>query len=401
MSKTTKYIRLFFYTFIFLTLFLPANISAKQFTVVIDAGHGGRDSGAKGSFSYEKNLNLSVSLQVGKMIEDNLPDVKVVYTRKKDVFLTLQERADIVNKNNADVFLCIHTNANKNSSARGTETFTLRTSGSRTQGNLEVAMRENSVMLLEDDYKTRYQGFDPRSVESYIMFDFMQDKYLDGSVKLASAIQQQFVRIGRYDRGVQQAGFWVLYQSACPSVLIEMGFISNKTEEQYLNSEEGMNNISNSIYRAFLNYKKEFDKKSGKNNNFKEIDDDNFSTIENAIETPKEKLNEPTIVNEKNTADKNTENAKKDIAVTEKKTDKNQIVYKVQILAIKEKIKEGDSQLKGLKNVQRYHESGLYKYTYGEFNSQQEANQARKKIANKFPHAFIIKFKDGKRLAEK
>lgn len=407
MKQTTKLIRLFFSVSLFLILFTCGNVSAKQFTVVIDAGHGGHDSGAQGKFSKEKNLNLSVSMRLGKMIEDNYPEIKVVYTRKKDVFLTLQERADIVNKNNADVFLCIHTNANNSSAARGTETYTLRASGSRTQGNLEVAMRENSVMLLEDDYKTRYQGFDPRSVDSYIMFDFMQDKYLDKSVQLASSIQQQFVRTGRYDRGVQQAGFWVLYKSACPSVLVEMGFISNPSEEKYLNSDEGQRDITNAIYRAFLVYKKDHDKKSGKTSKIRE---DDLNQPEQINNVPLKDTVKDTV---KETGDmKSEKNAKTQDAKTESitiKTDegknigstttsKSKIVYKLQILASKSKTSKGDPDLKGLTDVQEYRENGLYKYTYGEFENFAEANKLRKKLANKFPQAFVVKFKDGKKV---
>ncbi|VBB48152.1 N-acetylmuramoyl-L-alanine amidase [uncultured Paludibacter sp.] len=403
MKRTMKYFYLFFSSFIFLLIFSIENVSAKPFTIVIDAGHGGHDTGAVGNYSREKDLNLSVSLLFGKMIEEKHPEVKVVYTRKSDFFLTLQERADIVNKNNADVFFCIHTNANNNSSARGTETYTLRASGSRTEGNLEVAMRENSVMLLEDDYKTRYQGFDPRSVDSYIMFDFMQDKYLDRSVQLASSIQKEFVKAGRYNRGVQQAGFWVLYKSACPSVLVEMGFISNKTEESYLNSFIGQKEIAAALYKAFLIYKKDHDKKSGKNTTIK---DEDFYQQEQSNEiSAKDNVKETADTQSENSqqvsVNPNDSDSEKENIIVSQSTNTDKIVYKVQILAMKEKLGKNDPELKGLKNVENYKENGLYKYTYGECSSLQEANRLRTKIVKKFPQCFVVAFKNGKRTSIK
>jgi len=236
-----------------------------KFTVVIDAGHGGHDPGAIGKITREKDINLAVSLALGELIATNYNDVKVVFTRTTDKYLTLQERADIVNNNHADLFICIHTNSAQSPSAYGTESFTLGLAKSK--GNLDVAMRENSVMLLEDDYKSKYKGFDPTSVDSYIMFEFMQDKYIDRSISIASEIQNHFKKYaGRSDRGVRQAGFWVLYRSACPSVLVEVGFISNPAEEKYLASASGQKQIAESIYKAFVGFKYEHDKKTGKSN---------------------------------------------------------------------------------------------------------------------------------------
>jgi len=234
-----------------------------KFTLVIDAGHGGHDPGAIGKLSREKDINLAVAQILGELIATNYNDVKVVFTRNSDKYLTLQERASIVNSNHADLFISIHTNAAQSSGAYGTESFTLGLAKSK--GNLDVAMRENAVMLLEDDYKSKYKGFDPRSDDSYIMFEFMQDKYIDRSVSIASDIQKQFTtHAGRSDRGVRQAGFWVLYQSACPSVLVELGFISNPAEEKYLASSTGQKELAESIFKAFKNFKYDLDKKSGK-----------------------------------------------------------------------------------------------------------------------------------------
>lgn len=227
-----------------------------SFTVVIDAGHGGHDTGAVGLKMkvQEKNLNLSVAKQLASKIRENYPDVKVVLTRETDVFLPLQERADIANKNHADLFISIHTNAAENRNAQGAETFILGTD--RMEDNLDVAMRENAVMKLEED-QTVYQGFDPNSVESYILFELMQNEYMDNSLVFAELVQNQFVgTLQRANRGVRQAAFWVLLKSACPSVLVEMGFLSNAEEEKWLASAEGKNGIVNGIYNAFEKYYK-------------------------------------------------------------------------------------------------------------------------------------------------
>jgi N-acetylmuramoyl-L-alanine amidase len=226
-----------------------------SFTVVIDAGHGGDDLGAVGQKGVrEKDLNLTVSKQLAAKITQKYPEVKVVLTRDTDVFLPLQKRADIVNKNHADLFISIHTNAAENRKAQGAETFILGTE--RMEDNLDVAMRENAVMKLEQD-QTVYQGFDPKSIESYIIFELMQNQYMDNSLLFAELVQNQFVgTLNRANRGVRQAAFWVLLKSACPSVLVEMGFISNTEEEAWLASQEGQNGIVNGIFDAFEKYYK-------------------------------------------------------------------------------------------------------------------------------------------------
>lgn len=231
-------------------------MSLMSFTVVIDAGHGGNDAGAIGLVKgvQEKNLNLSVAKQLAAKIRATYPEVKVVLTRETDVFLPLQQRADIVNKNHADLFISIHTNAAENRKACGAETFILGTDWM--EDNLDVAMRENAVMKLEAD-QTVYQGFDPNSIESYIIFELMQNQYMDRSLEFAELVQNQFVgTLQRANRGVRQAAFWVLLKSACPSVLVEMGFVSNAEEEKWLASEEGKKGIVNGIFNAFENYYK-------------------------------------------------------------------------------------------------------------------------------------------------
>lgn len=231
----------------------------RRFTLVIDAGHGGHDAGAVGSFSKEKNINLNVALAFGRLVEENCPDVKVVYTRRTDVFISLQRRADIANDNKADLFISIHTNAlPAGKIAYGSETYTLGMA--RANENLAVAKRENSVITLENDYKRTYQGFDPNKAESYVIFEIMQDKYMTRSVELAKQIQKQYKSAGRPNKGVHQAGFLVLRNTSMPSVLTELGFITTPQEEQYLNSQRGISELSRSIYNGFLAYRRIYDK---------------------------------------------------------------------------------------------------------------------------------------------
>ena len=232
-------------------LLLLSSLTLMSFTVVIDAGHGGHDTGAVGLKMkvQEKDLNLTVAKQMAAKIQAKYPEVKVILTRDTDVFLPLQQRADIANKNHADLFISIHTNAAENRNACGAETFILGTE--RMEDNLDVAMRENAVMKLEED-QTVYQGFDPNSVESYILFELMQNQYMDNSLVFAELVQNQFVgTLQRANRGVRQAAFWVLLKSACPSVLVEMGFLSNAEEEKWLASADGKTGIVNGIFDAF------------------------------------------------------------------------------------------------------------------------------------------------------
>ena len=233
-----------------------------KFTLVIDAGHGGHDAGAVGSITKEKTINLNVALAFGKLVENNCPDVKVVYTRKTDVFVPLHTRADIANRNKADLFISIHTNAlPKGRISRGMETYTLGMH--RAADNLDVAKRENSVILIEKDYKQRYQGFDPNSSESYIMFEFIQDHNMAQSVELAKFVQQRTCSsAGRQNKGVKQAGFLVLRETSMPSCLIELGFISTPDEEQFLHSSAGVSRLASGIYQAFVDYKQKHHRSS-------------------------------------------------------------------------------------------------------------------------------------------
>ncbi len=228
--------------------------SSKTFTLVLDAGHGGKDPGALGKKGREKDINLAVTLAVGKLVEQNLKDVRVVYTRKTDVFVELNERAAIANRAKANLFISIHTNAlPKGKQGRGSETYTLGMH--RAADNLEVAKRENEAIILEKDYQNRYEGFDPKSAESYIIFEFMQDKYMEQSVNLATLVQKEFSNAGRLDKGVHQAGFLVLRATSMPSCLVELGYITTASEEAYLLSQRGVNELANSIYQAIKKYK--------------------------------------------------------------------------------------------------------------------------------------------------
>ena len=397
------------------------NAQNKKFTVVIDAGHGGHDPGAMGSFTREKDINLAITLQLGAIIERNFRDVNVVYSRKTDKYLTLQERADIVNNNRADLFLCIHTNSSTSASAFGTETFTLGLAKSKS--NLDVAMRENEVILLEKDYKSKYKGFDPSSVDSYIMFEFMQDKYIDKSVEIASNIQKQFVSFcSRADRGVHQAGFWVLHRSACPSVLIEVGFISNPAEERYLSTEIGQNEMAKAIYNAFIYYKKEHDKKSGIQNIFipkkeiqeKEIEIKKAESLKGApieraesivVKVEKEIAPIENDINQKS----QKEGVKKQISSqdqTSKTSNKTSasnksLVFKIQLFATKQILKPNSLEFKNIQNIEYYTENGLNKYTLGAENEYAKIEKLRLTVITKFPQAFIVVFDGDKKLSAK
>lgn len=232
----------------------PPSSGAKIDVIVIDAGHGGKDPGTMGKNLREKDVALKISLKLGQYIEKNLPDVKVIYTRREDKYIDLADRPMMANMEKADLFICIHANAVKGATAYGTETYVIGMH--RTEDQLEVAQRENAVMLYDEDYKERYEGFDPKSPESYILFSLTQSAYQESSLKFAQKIESQFKnKVGRYSRGVRQAGFWVLWKSAMPSVLIEVGFLTNDKEEAYLGSTKGQDEIASGIYRAFKEYK--------------------------------------------------------------------------------------------------------------------------------------------------
>lgn len=365
--------------------------SARDFIVVIDAGHGGHDSGAVGKTAKEKNINLSVALKLGKLIEDQCNDVKVVYTRKTDVFVNLNRRAEIANEAKADLFISVHTNALANNhTARGASTWTLGLA--RSEANLEVAKRENAVILYEDDYKTRYAGFDPNSAESYIIFEFMQDQFMSQSVHFASQIQQQFKSNSkRIDSGVHQAGFLVLRATSMPSVLVELGFISTPAEEQYLNSAEGSSSMAKSIFNAFLAYKTEqMAREQNATNASAPVvnDSEEVKPIANVKPTSskgqQEQTTKPTPVKEQ--------------PVKAVVTPSDAPVFKIQFLLSTTKLNEKDKRLKGLSPVDYYVENGTYKYTYGASNDYNAVRSKLKEVTAKFKDAFIIAFKQDKKV---
>ena len=336
----------------------------KGFTLVIDAGHGGHDAGALGTFSKEKNINLNVALAFGRLVENNCPGVNVIYTRKTDVFIPLHQRADIANRNKADLFISIHTNAlPKGAKATGLETYTLGMH--RASDNFDVAKRENSVILIEKDYKQHYEGFDPSSSESYIMFEFLQDKNMAQSVELAKMVQKRTcAAAARPNKGVKQAGFLVLRETSMPSCLIELGFISTPSEEQFLNSDEGIANIGRGIYQAFCDYLAKYDK--------------SFTVPFNpeVSETKEENKEQPQPEEVKDEAP----------------------MFKVQILTSNVKLKSGSRQLKGRDDADFYKDGNIYKYTVGASTNYTEIYRLRKQLLDQFPEAFIIAFKGGQRM---
>jgi N-acetylmuramoyl-L-alanine amidase len=371
--------------------------NGKKFVLVIDAGHGGHDPGAIGKISKEKNINLNVALKLGKLIQENCSDVKIIYTRRTDVFIPLDRRAEIANNAKADLFISIHTNSvGGSNTAKGASTWTLGLA--KSDANLAVAKRENSVILYESDYKTRYAGFNPNSAESYIIFEFMQDKYMQQSVRLASMIQKQFKNsCNRIDRGVHQAGFLVLKASAMPSVLVELGFISTPEEERYLNSESGSSSLARGIFRAFMNYKRDHEiRMTGSSNTVipRQIAEEKEEEDTAEAETP------TTRGDRREAAEPTTSASAEPAAPRERATasSSDEIVFKIQILTSDAKLKAGDRRFKGLKNVDFYKEKGIYKYTYGASTNYNKVLQTRREIASKFKDAFIIAFKGGEKM---
>lgn len=379
MRQSRLYIILFLCS---LWLALPlSHLSAqgKNFTLVIDPGHGGKDPGAIGKRGKEKNINLSVALKLGNLIKENCKDVNIVYTRQKDTFVALDRRAQIANNAKADLFISIHTNSvAKGRTVRGTETYTLGLH--RTDDNLEVAKKENSVILIESDYEQRYAGFNPNSSESYIIFEFLQDKNMEKSVQLATDIQKQFKTTAkRIDKGVHQAGFLVLRETTMPGVLVELGYISTPDEERYLLTEAGTNALAKSIYQAFLSYKRKYD-----------IGDNTRPAQAEVLE----KAQKPALAQKPKVQSKSP-NANKAKGET---TKSNKPIFKIQILTSDKKLPTGSKLFKGLTPVSHYQEKGIYKYTYGESHDYNKVLKTKRQISTKFKDAFIIAFKNGKKM---
>ena len=376
------------------------------FTLVIDAGHGGHDTGAVGAISKEKNLTLKYALAFGRLVEQNCPDVKVVYTRKTDKFVELYRRAEIANQNKADLFISIHINAlPKGRVARGFQTYTLGTSkrtGKQTGvlQNLEVAKRENAVIFMEKDYKQTYHGYDPNSPESDIMFEFVQDKNMENSVELAKYMQKYVCQAtGRQDMGAQQDNLAVLRLSSMPGALLELGFISTRDEEEFMNSASAEQQYARGIFNAFLNYRK----RHGGDITIPYMKADDPVPAPPVVEARVEPVEVRTVATvDSAVAPRMSEQQPERQPVAQSAPVAAVVsdapVFKVQILSSSSKIKAGDARFKGLSEVSYYQDGGLYKYTVGASANYNEIYRLRKEIVAKFPEAFIVAFKDGKRV---
>lgn len=373
---------------------LFAGNDARNFTLVIDAGHGGKDSGAIGHYSKEKNINLKVALAFGRLVEAYCPDVRVIYTRKTDVFVGLERRAEIANENKADLFISVHTNSlPKGRIAYGTETYTLGMA--RADENLEVAKRENSVITYESNYKEVYQGFDPNKVESYIIFELLQDKNMAKSVELARCIEQQYVNsAGRRSKGVHQGGLLVLRNTSMPAVLTELGFISTPAEERFLNTDEGVRKMSRSLFNGFQNYRRKYDKNA---KSLPKISEDLPLVTASVPEEEKEVKPQPAekkaVVRLKDEGPKSQESSKLSAAAINDRP-----VFKVQLLVSDKPLKANDRRLKGIKPVDYYKEKGMYKYTYGSSTDYNEIKRKHKSVSSKLPGTFIVAFLNGERM---
>ena len=355
---------------------LSLSISAKDFTVVIDAGHGGKDPGAVSANGklHEKDVTLAVALMVGESIVQNHPEVQVLYTRKTDKFVGLNDRARMANKADADLFISIHVNAAENRSAKGAETYTLGIEEARTERNLDIAKRENGVILLEENHEKTYANFNPNSPESYIIFEYMQSEFVKESIHIAQYVQENFANdANRLDRGVRQAGFLVLNATSMPSILVELGYISNAEEAKYLASVTAQQRLSNCISKAFDAYYADLKKVSG-------TQYANASS-EKMVETIGGGINERAAT-----------------PVTPSTVKSDAPVFKVQFLSSSKKLVNGDSAFKGLSPVAYYYDKGLYKYTYGESANYNEILRMKKKVNEKFKDAFIVAFIKDKRV---
>ena len=330
-----------------------------KWIIVIDAGHGGKDPGALGSFSMEKNINLAIALKTGQYLQENLKNVKVVYTRNDDSFVDLKERPKIANRHNADLFISIHSNWAKSKNVTGAETYIMGLA--QDEANMAVAMKENEVILLEDDYSTKYQGFDPKSPESYIIFTLTQNLFQKQSIGLASKVQAEFSeRVNRTDRGVKQAGFWVLFNTTMPAVLIETGFITSPVEEKYLNSAEGQDYLASSIYRACRDYINDIDSKSGIS------------------------------------AGAPLDNGSKPNSGSVAADSSNELLFMVQVSASGTRTVIKPENFNGLKDISEIYTEPRYRYATGRFTDYSEAVKYRKQVESVYPGAFIIAVKGNK-----
>ena len=408
---------------------VPMLAGGRPFTLVIDAGHGGHDFGAPGAVTNEKTLTLRYALAFGRMVEEKCPDVRVIYTRTKDVYLKLVDRAEVANRNKADLFMSFHINAVEgNHSARGFQTWTLgrgaSTGNKGIKENLDVAKRENSVIFMEKDYKQVYKGIDQNSAESDIMFEFIADKSRERSVELAKLMQREVCcATGRVNGGAHQNNLAVLRLSSMPSCLLELGFISTPDEENFLNSDNALALYTQGVFNAFLQYKHRFgDKITVPYKNTEEPAEELPQIVPDEYRQPEVKTAKPktrTVRPETKTVKPEVTAPKPETKAQPAETHRAQAatrvqapattarqqvsstgrpVFKVQILASSYKLKAGDSHLKGLTDVDCYEEGEWIKYTYGASTDYNEIYRLRKSILDRFPEAFIIAFKDGHKM---
>lgn len=387
--STYKYNLFFFFLFFSIAAISQNN---SKFTIVLDAGHGGKDFGTIHHGFVEKKIALNVTLKVGKLLE-KYPDINIVYTRKTDVFIELKERANISNKADADLFVSIHCNGVKSHEPFGTETFVMGLTRNAT--NLEVAKKENSVITLETDYKLKYAGFDPNNPQSLVGLKILQEENLEQSITLASKIQDNFTNnLNRKNRGVKQAPIWVLDATVMPGILVELGFLSNKAEGEYVNSENGQDELAKAIADGIVKYKKEF---YGVYTS--------TGSVEKSVPEVKEqpKKNNPTVVQveKSKTIDttKNTSNPKPSIDKTETVSSNGGVVFKIQIASGGTKIETIPSNFKGLDPISMTADNGMYKYYYGIFSNYDLAKQQLQEAKSKgYNSAFIVAYIDGKKV---
>ena len=340
----------------------------KQFTVVIDPGQGGVDPGALGRKSKEKDINMSVSKMLASMIDDRYPEVKVIFTRTTDVKIPLVQRADIANNANADLFISIHSNASKSTTANGCETFTLG-AGSSVEAKA-AAMYENEVILSEDNFEEIYKGFDPRSSESYIIFELIRNHDMELSADIAQFVQNGMVKESKLsNRGVSSAGFLVLHRTVMPSILVELGFITNSKDENMIASKEGQKKLAKGIFDGFAKYYEIYGKKREKSSDSNAVKEEKPKNIENKPQPAKDK--QPVA--------------------------KDKPIFKVQIFASANILDPKDKRFQGEK-AQYYKENGMHKYTIGESNNYAEILEIKKEVSKKFKEAFIVAFLNGKKI---
>ena len=376
--------RLFYKTLFTLLLGCVLGVSSLkaqrgQFTVVIDAGHGGKDPGAMAHGYKEKDIALAVALKTGSKIKANHPNVRVLYTRDRDVFVGLQARSDFANRHKASLFISIHLNSSPSGSAYGTETYVIGMN--KQSNNLNVAMRENKAMLLESDYKTTYKGFDPTNAESYIIFDLMQEAYINRSIDIAKFVERQYKNNGRTSRGVRQEGLWVLSQSAMPSILTEIGFISNANDAAYLGSESGQEEVAGAISRAFTKF---YDSKSkvGREHSTADSSEQTAPAEVSSSSSRSSQRNNPT-------------------TKTEKKESEGQHTFRVQFMTDRTKIDTSDKQFRSLhESIYREQSGKVWLYLAGKFSKLEEAKRYLQTLKKKYPDAFIVRYdrKTGERL---